>query len=99
MKKVEAILKPSKLDEDAAASKPLRADVKDALSADGAQGMTVIDLKGFGTTTEVDQAPLAAAEKRTHVRLTATDALNVAALDRVRRLLIMPKRSAFPVGM
>ena len=39
--------------------------------------------------TEVDQAPSAAAENRTHVRLTGTDALNVAALDRVRRVLVM----------
>ncbi len=37
MKKIEAILKPFKLD-----------DVKDALNALGVQGMTVSEVKGFG---------------------------------------------------
>ena len=37
MKKVEAIIKPSKLD-----------DVKDALNKDGVTGMTVTEVKGFG---------------------------------------------------
>ncbi len=37
MKKIEAIIKPFKLD-----------DVKDALNALGAQGMTVTEVKGFG---------------------------------------------------
>jgi len=37
MKKVEAIIKPFKLDE-----------VKDALSAVAAQGMTVTEVRGFG---------------------------------------------------
>jgi nitrogen regulatory protein PII len=37
MKKIEAIIKPFKLDE-----------VKDALNALGVQGMTVIEVKGFG---------------------------------------------------
>ena len=39
MKKVEAIIKPFKLDE-----------VKDALSEVGLQGMTVTEVKGFGRT-------------------------------------------------
>ena len=39
MKKVEAIIKPFKLDE-----------VKDALSKVGIQGMTVTEVKGFGRT-------------------------------------------------
>ena len=39
MKKVEAIIKPFKLDE-----------VKDALSEVGIQGMTVSEVKGFGRT-------------------------------------------------
>jgi nitrogen regulatory protein P-II 1 len=39
MKKVEAIVKPFKLDE-----------VKDALSEIGIQGMTVTEVKGFGRT-------------------------------------------------
>ena len=39
MKKVEAILKPSQLDE-----------VKEALSEVGVQGMTVTEVKGFGRT-------------------------------------------------
>ena len=39
MKKVEAIIKPFKLDE-----------VKDALAEVGIQGMTVIEVKGFGRT-------------------------------------------------
>jgi nitrogen regulatory protein P-II 1 len=39
MKKVEAIIKPFKLDE-----------VKDALSEVGVQGMTVTEVKGFGRT-------------------------------------------------
>ena len=37
MKKIEAIIKPFKLD-----------DVKDALNAFGVQGMTVTEVKGFG---------------------------------------------------
>jgi nitrogen regulatory protein P-II 1 len=37
MKKIEAIIKPTKLD-----------DVKDALTAVGVQGMTVTEVKGFG---------------------------------------------------
>jgi len=37
MKKIEAIIKPFKLDE-----------VKDAVNALGVQGMTVIEVKGFG---------------------------------------------------
>ncbi len=37
MKKIEAIIKPFKLD-----------DVKDALNAIGIQGMTVTEVKGFG---------------------------------------------------
>ena len=37
MKKIEAIIKPSKL-----------ADVKDALSVVGCQGLTVTEVKGFG---------------------------------------------------
>jgi nitrogen regulatory protein P-II 1 len=37
MKKIEAIIKPFKLDE-----------VKDALNGIGVQGMTVIEVKGFG---------------------------------------------------
>ena len=37
MKKIEAIIKPFKLD-----------DVKNALNEIGVQGMTVIDVKGFG---------------------------------------------------
>jgi nitrogen regulatory protein P-II 1 len=37
MKKIEAIIKPFKLDE-----------VKDALTAIGIEGMTVIEVKGFG---------------------------------------------------
>ena len=39
MKKIEAIIKPFKLDE-----------VKDALSEAGVQGMTVTEVKGFGRT-------------------------------------------------
>jgi nitrogen regulatory protein P-II 1 len=37
MKKIEAIIKPFKLD-----------DVKDALAKEGIQGMTVTEVKGFG---------------------------------------------------
>jgi nitrogen regulatory protein P-II 1 len=37
MKKIEAIIKPFKLD-----------DVKEALQASGMQGMTVVEAKGFG---------------------------------------------------
>ena len=37
MKKIEAIIKPAKLD-----------DVKDGLTAIGVQGMTVTEVKGFG---------------------------------------------------
>jgi nitrogen regulatory protein P-II 1 len=39
MKRIEAIIRPSKLDE-----------VKEALSQVGVQGMTVIEVKGFGRT-------------------------------------------------
>lgn len=37
MKKIEAVIKPFKLD-----------DVKEALSASGIQGMTITEVKGFG---------------------------------------------------
>ena len=37
MKKIEAIIKPFKLE-----------DVKDALSSQGVEGMTVVEVKGFG---------------------------------------------------
>jgi nitrogen regulatory protein P-II 1 len=39
MKRIEAVVRPSKLDE-----------VKEALSAIGVQGMTVLEVKGFGRT-------------------------------------------------
>ena len=39
MKKIEAIIKPFKLDE-----------VKEALQAVGLQGMTVLEAKGFGAS-------------------------------------------------
>jgi nitrogen regulatory protein P-II 1 len=39
MKRIEAIIRPSRLDE-----------VKEALSAVGIQGMTVLEVKGFGRT-------------------------------------------------
>jgi nitrogen regulatory protein P-II 1 len=39
MKRIEAIIRPSKLD-----------DVKEALSQVGVQGMTVVEVKGFGRT-------------------------------------------------
>ena len=39
MKRIEAVIRPSKLDE-----------VKEALSAIGIQGMTVLEVKGFGRT-------------------------------------------------
>jgi nitrogen regulatory protein P-II 1 len=39
MKRIEAIIRPSKLDE-----------VKEGLSAIGVQGMTVLEVKGFGRT-------------------------------------------------
>jgi nitrogen regulatory protein P-II 1 len=39
MKRIEAIIRPSRLDE-----------VKEALSAIGVQGMTVLEVKGFGRT-------------------------------------------------
>jgi nitrogen regulatory protein P-II 1 len=42
MRKIEAIIKPFKLDE-----------VKEALHDIGIQGMTVTEVKGFGTVTEV----------------------------------------------
>ena len=41
MKKIEAIIKPFKLDE-----------VKDALAEVGVKGMTVTEVKGFGRTGE-----------------------------------------------
>jgi len=49
MKKIEAIIKPFKLDE-----------VKEALHAVGLQGMTVLEAKGFGRQrghTELYRAP------------------------------------------
>jgi nitrogen regulatory protein P-II 1 len=39
MKRIEAVIRPSKLDE-----------VKEALSSIGVQGMTVLEVKGFGRT-------------------------------------------------
>ena len=44
MKKIEAIIKPFKLDE-----------VKEALQELGLQGMTVIEAKGFGRQTRPDR--------------------------------------------
>lgn len=46
MKKIEAIIKPFKIE-----------DVKDALTELGVQGMTTIDVKGFGRQKGRIQSP------------------------------------------
>jgi nitrogen regulatory protein P-II 1 len=51
MKKIEAIIKPFKLDE-----------VKEALQEVGLQGMTVTEVKGFGRTKRGTPSSIAAAE-------------------------------------
>ena len=45
MKKIEAVIKPFKLD-----------DVKEALQELGVQGMTVIEAKGYGRMTEIHRS-------------------------------------------
>jgi nitrogen regulatory protein P-II 1 len=66
MKKIEAVIKPFKLDE-----------VKDALNALGVQGMTVIEVKGFG-------------RQKGHVELYRGAEYDVAFIPKVKLEIVVP---------
>jgi nitrogen regulatory protein P-II 1 len=79
MKRIEAVIRPSKLDE-----------VKEALSAIGVQGMTVLEVKGFGRTggrKEVYRGSAYVVDFVPKVRLeiVAADGLVGAILDAVEK--------------
>jgi nitrogen regulatory protein P-II 1 len=79
MKRIEAVIRPSKLDE-----------VKEALSAIGVQGMTVLEVKGFGRTggrKEVYRGSAYVVDFVPKVRLeiVAADGLVAAILDAVEK--------------
>ena len=79
MKKVEAIIKPFKLDE-----------VKDALSEIGVQGMTVSEVKGFGRTggkKEVYRGSAYVVDfvPKVKVEVVVTDEQVTAVLDAIER--------------
>jgi len=79
MKKVEAIIKPFKLDE-----------VKDALAEVGIQGMTVTEVKGFGRTggkKEVYRGSAYVVDfvPKVKIEIVAADALVAPILDAIER--------------
>jgi nitrogen regulatory protein P-II 1 len=79
MKRIEAVIRPSKLDE-----------VKEALSAIGVQGMTVLEVKGFGRTggrKEVyrGSAYVVAFVPKVRLEIVAADGLVAAILDAVEK--------------
>ena len=79
MKKVEAIIKPFKLDE-----------VKDALSEVGVQGMTVSEVKGFGRTggkKEVYRGSAYVVDfvPKVKIEVVIPDALVVAVLEAIEK--------------
>jgi len=79
MKKVEAIIKPFKLDE-----------VKDALSEVGVQGMTVSEVKGFGRTggkKEVYRGSAYVVDfvPKVKIEVVVPDALVVAVLEAIEK--------------
>ncbi len=79
MKKIEAIIKPFKVDE-----------VKDALMAIGVQGMTISEVRGFGRTggkREVYRGSAFVVEfiKKTKIEIVVDDALVNAAIDAIEQ--------------
>lgn len=79
MKKVEAIIKPFKLDE-----------VKDALSEVGVKGMTVTEVKGFGRTggkREVYRGSAYVVDfvPKVKIEVVVPDALAAAVLEAIER--------------
>jgi nitrogen regulatory protein P-II 1 len=79
MKKVEAIIKPFKLDE-----------VKDALSEVGVQGMTVSEVKGFGRTggkKEIYRGSAYVVDfvPKVKIEVVVPDALVVAVLEAIEK--------------
>ena len=80
MKKIEAIIKPFKLDE-----------VKNALSKNGVQGMTVIEVKGFGRQkghTEVYRGAEYTIDfiPKTKIELIVTDDVATQAIETIERM-------------
>ena len=79
MKRIEAIVRPSKLDE-----------VKEALSAIGVQGMTVLDVKGVGRTggrKEVYRGSAYVVDfvPKVRIEIVAADSLVSSILDAVEK--------------
>jgi nitrogen regulatory protein P-II 1 len=79
MKRIEAVVRPSKLDE-----------VKEALSAIGVQGMTVLEVKGFGRTggrKEVYRGSAYVVDfvPKVRIEIVAADGLVGAILDAVEK--------------
>jgi nitrogen regulatory protein P-II 1 len=79
MKRIEAVIRPSKLDE-----------VKEALSAIGVQGMTVLEVKGFGRTggrKEVYRGSAYVVDfvPKVRVEIVAGDSLVGAILDAIEK--------------
>jgi nitrogen regulatory protein P-II 1 len=79
MKRIEAIVRPSKLDE-----------VKEALSAIGVQGMTVLEVKGFGRTggrKEVYRGSAYVVDfvPKVRIEIVAADSLVSSILDAVEK--------------
>jgi nitrogen regulatory protein P-II 1 len=79
MKRIEAVIRPSKLDE-----------VKEALAAIGVQGMTVLEVKGFGRTggrKEVYRGSAYVVDfvPKVRVEIVAADGLVAAILDAVEK--------------
>jgi nitrogen regulatory protein P-II 1 len=80
MKKIEAIIKPFKLDE-----------VKNALTKIGVQGMTVIEVKGFGRQkghTEVYRGAEYTIDfiPKTKIELIVTDDVATQAIETIERM-------------
>ena len=80
MKKIEAIIKPFKLDE-----------VKNALTKIGVQGMTVIEVKGFGRQkghTEVYRGAEYTIDfiPKTKIELIVTDDVAAQAIETIERM-------------
>jgi nitrogen regulatory protein P-II 1 len=79
MKRIEAVIRPSKLDE-----------VKEALSAIGVQGMTVLEVKGFGRTggrKEVYRGSAYVVDfvPKVRIEIVAADGLVASILDAVEK--------------
>ncbi len=79
MKRIEAVIRPSKLDE-----------VKEALAAIGVQGMTVLEVKGFGRTggrKEVYRGSAYVVDfvPKVRIEIVAADGLVASILDAVEK--------------